>query len=102
MVGFSLYCVTENVHVRLGNSLVESVCHLQVSSMKHNLPHYILTTLSWIRIEDVGLKIFILAWEFVTRRCLKAQNPCSNHEIYVLFEYGFYLKRHKLCPDLYA
>ena len=35
----------------------------------------------------------ILAWEFVTRRCLKPQNPCSNHEIHVLFEHGFYLKK---------
>ena len=34
----------------------------------------------------------ILAWEFVSRSCLKPQNPCSNHEIYVLFEHGFYLK----------
>ena len=24
--------------------------------------------------------------------CLKPQNPCSNHKIYVLFEHGFYLK----------
>ena len=32
----------------------------------------------------------ILAWEFVTRSCLKLQNPCSNHEIHVLFEHGFY------------
>ena len=34
----------------------------------------------------------ILAWEFVTRSCLKPPNPCSNHEIHVLFEHGFYLK----------
>ena len=34
----------------------------------------------------------ILAWEFVTRSCLKQQNPCSNNEIHVLFEHGFYLK----------
>ena len=33
----------------------------------------------------------ILAWEFVTRSCLKPQNPCSNHEIHMLFEHGFYL-----------
>ena len=44
---------------------------------------------------------FILAWVFVTRSCLKPQNPCSNHEIHVLFEHGFYLKRPKLGPDLY-
>ena len=24
----------------------------------------------------------ILAWEFVTRSCLKPHNPCSYHEIY--------------------
>ena len=46
--------------------------------------------------------ITILAWEFVTRSCLKPQNPCSNHEIHVLFEHGFYLKKPKLGPDLYA
>ena len=45
---------------------------------------------------------YILAWEFVTRSCLKPQNPCSNHEILVLFEHGFYLNRAKLGPDLYA
>ena len=44
----------------------------------------------------------ILAREFVTRSCLKLQNPCSNHEIHVLFEHGFYLKIPKLGPDLYA
>ena len=44
----------------------------------------------------------ILAWEFVTRSCLKPQNPCSNHEIHVLFEHGFYLKKPKLGPDLHA
>ena len=44
----------------------------------------------------------ILAWEFVTRSCLKPQNPCSNHEIHVLFEHGFYLKKPKLRPDLHA
>ena len=44
----------------------------------------------------------ILAWEFVTRSCLKLQNPCSNYEIHVLFEHGFYLKRPKLGTDLYA
>ena len=43
-------------------------------------------------------KNFIRAWEFVTRSCLKPQNPCSNYEIYVLFEHGFYLKRLKLGP----
>ena len=44
----------------------------------------------------------ILAWEFVTRSCLKPQNSCSNYEIHVRFELGFYLKRPKLGPDLYA
>ena len=36
--------------------------------------------------------------EFVTRSCLKPQNPCSNHAIHVLFEHGFYLKKPKLGP----
>ena len=45
---------------------------------------------------------FILAWEFVTRICLKPQNVCSNHEIHSLFEHGFYLKKPKLGPDLNA
>ena len=40
----------------------------------------------------------ILAWEFVTRSCLKPQSPYSNHAIHVLFEHGFYLKRPKLGP----
>ena len=40
--------------------------------------------------------------EFVTRSCLKGQNPCSNHEIHVLFEHGSYLKKPKLGPDLHA
>ena len=53
------------------------------------------------KIWHVQLTI-ILAWEFVMRRCLKPQNPCSNHEIHVLFEHGFYLKKPKLGPDLYA
>ena len=44
----------------------------------------------------------ILAWEFVTRSCLKPRNPCSNHEIHVLFEHGFYLKKRKLGPDMHA
>ena len=44
----------------------------------------------------------ILAWELVTRSCLKPQNQCSNHEIHVLFEHGFYLKKPKLGPDLHA
>ena len=44
----------------------------------------------------------ILAWEFVTQSCLKPQNPCSNHEIHVLFEHGFYLKKPKLGPDLHT
>ena len=44
----------------------------------------------------------ILAWEFVTRSCLKPQNPCSNQEIHMLLVHGFYLKRPKLGPDLYA
>ena len=47
-------------------------------------------------------EMFILAWEFVTRSGLKLRNPCSNHEIHVLFEHGFNLKRPKLGPDLYA
>ena len=38
----------------------------------------------------------ILAWEFVTGSCLKPQNPCSNHEILVLFEHSFYSKKPKL------
>ena len=46
--------------------------------------------------------IYILAWEFVMRSCLKPQNPCSNHEIHVLFEHGFYLKKSFLGPDLHA
>ena len=36
--------------------------------------------------------MYILAWEFLTRSYLKPQNPCSNHEIHMLFEHGFYLK----------
>ena len=47
-------------------------------------------------------QIYILAWEFVTGSCLKPQNPCSNHEIHMLFEHGFYLKKPKLGPDLHA
>ena len=46
--------------------------------------------------------INILAWEFVTRSFMKLQNPCSNHEIHVLFEHVFYLKKPKLGPDLHA
>ena len=38
----------------------------------------------------------------VTRSCLKPQNPCSNHEIHMLFEDGFYFKKPKLGPDLLA
>ena len=49
-----------------------------------------------------NIQIIILAWEFVMRSCLKPQNPCSNHEIHVLFEHGFYLKKPKLGPDLHA
>ena len=45
---------------------------------------------------------YILAWDFVTRSCLKPQNPCSNYEIHVLFEHGFYIKKRKLGPDLHA
>ena len=52
--------------------------------------------------ETLYLKTNILAWEFVTRSCLKPQNPGSNHEIHVLFEHGFNLKRPKLGPDLFA
>ena len=48
------------------------------------------------------LQKLILAWEFVTPSCLKPQNPCSNHEIHMLFEHGFYLKKPKLGPDLHA
>ena len=40
----------------------------------------------------------ILAWKFVTRSCLKPQNPCSN----LLCEHGFYLKKLKLGPYLHA
>ena len=36
------------------------------------------------------------------RSCLQPRNPCSNHEIHVLFEHGFYLKKPKLGPDLHA
>ena len=46
--------------------------------------------------------MWILAWEFVTRSCLKPQNPCSHYEIHLLFEHGFYLKKPKLGPDLHA
>ena len=27
------------------------------------------------------------------RSCLKPKNPCSNHEILLLFEHGFYLTK---------
>ena len=47
-------------------------------------------------------RTIILAWEFVTRSCLKLQNPCSNHEIHVLFEHGFYFKKPKLGPEMHA
>ena len=43
------------------------------------------------------VQMHILEWEFVTQNCLKPQNPCSNHEIHVLFEHGFYLKKPKCC-----
>ena len=33
---------------------------------------------------------------------LTPQNPFSNHEIHVLFEHVFYLKKRKLGPDLHA
>ena len=46
--------------------------------------------------------INILAWEFVTRSCLKPQNPRLNHEIHMLFEHVFNLKKPKLGPDLHA
>ena len=36
------------------------------------------------------------------RSSLKPKSPCSNHEIHVLFEHGYYLKRPKLGPALYA
>ena len=45
---------------------------------------------------------FLYEQTFVTRSCLKLQNPCSNHGIHVLFEHGFYLKKPKLGPDLHA
>ena len=35
-------------------------------------------------------------------KLFEAAKPCSNHEIHVLFEHGFYLKRPKLGTDLYA
>ena len=35
-------------------------------------------------------------------KLFEAANPCSNHEIHVLFEHGFYLKKPKLGPDLHA
>ena len=38
----------------------------------------------------------ILTLEFVTQSCLKPQNPFSNHEIHMLFEHGFHLKKPKL------
>ena len=53
-------------------------------------------------IDQIILRTYILAWEFVTRSCLEPQNPCSNHEIHVLFEHGFYLRKPKLGPDLHA
>ena len=31
---------------------------------------------------------------------LKQQNPCSNHEIHVAFEHGFYLNIHIACRIL--
>ena len=45
---------------------------------------------------------YILAWEFIMQSCLMLQNPCSNHEIHMLFELGFCLKKPKLGPDLHA
>ena len=55
-----------------------------------------------IRVDEKTSQTIILLWEFVTRSCLKPQNPCSNHEIHMLFEHGFYLKKPKLGPDLHA
>ena len=52
--------------------------------------------------EHTSNRSYILAWEFVTRSCLKPRNPCSNHEIHVLFEHGFYLKKRKLGPDMHV
>ena len=49
----------------------------------------------------LNLRYIYLAWEFVTRSCLKPQKPCPNHEIQVLFEHGFYLKKSKLGPDAF-
>ena len=58
---------------------------------------------SFGRRDSVPERILILAWEFVTRSCLKPQNPCSNNEIHVLFEHAWlYLKKPKLGPDLHA
>ena len=50
----------------------------------------------------VSIMFYILAWEFFMQSCLKQQNPCSNHEIHVLFEHGFYLKTLEPGPDLHA
>ena len=52
--------------------------------------------------KKIFFQSFILVWEFVTRSSLKPQNPCSNHEIHMLFEHGFYLKKPKLGPDLHT
>ena len=35
-------------------------------------------------------------------KLFKAADPCLNHEVHVLFEHGFYLKKPKLGPDLHA
>ena len=57
---------------------------------------------SWINTSCFKVLLNVTKRLFVTRSCLKPQNPCSNHDIHVLFEHGFYLKRPKLGPDLYA
>ena len=86
------------------STLYELACILRVgycmvwASVREDNPRALANGLSSTQTH----KSYILAWEFVTRRCLKPQNPCSNHEIHVLFEHDFYLKKSKLGPDLYA
>ena len=96
----------EIFHSRPANPISE-VIKLFSCSTQLNVKFIIFIYISMIDIyESLKAKnsyiTCILAWEFVTQRCLKPQNPCSNHEIHVLFEHGFYLKRPKLGPDLYA
>ena len=63
-----------------------------------------LTTCGCKKVQHCQMRMLkaIPAWEFVTRSCLKPQNPCSNDEIHVLFEHGCYLKKPKPGPDLHA